>query len=77
MEPTEKRSVIWIWAVLDAVICTAEQDIANYETTSPALRPGPGASQQAGWRSSHRFWPYDKKDHRPADTGDQEQQTWR
>ena len=39
----------------DAVIRTAEQDIAHFETTGHALRPGPGASQQSGWRSSHRY----------------------
>ena len=32
----------------DAVIRTAEQDIAHFETSSHALRPGSGASQQSG-----------------------------
>ena len=61
----------------DAVICTAEQDIANFETTGHAPRPGPDAPQQSGWRSSHRYRPYDKKDHRLASSGEQEQQPWR
>ena len=32
----------------DAVIRTAEQDIAHFETTGNAPRPGPSASQQSG-----------------------------
>ena len=39
----------------DAVIRTAEQDIVHFETTGHAPRPGPGALQQSGWRSSHRY----------------------
>ena len=61
----------------DAVIRTAEQDIASYQTTGPVPRPGPGAAQQTGWRLSHRYRPYDTKESRPTGTGDPEQQTWR
>ena len=61
----------------DAVICTVEQDIASYQTSGPVCRPGPGAGQQAGWRVSHRYSPYDRKDSRSAGTRDQEQQSWR
>ena len=61
----------------DAVIRTAEQDIASYQTTGPLPRPGPGAAQQARWRSSHRYRPYDMKENRSAGTGDQESQPWR
>ena len=61
----------------DAVICTAEQDIAHFETTGHAQRPGPGASQHPSWRSFHRYRPYDKKEHKSVSSGDQEQQAWR
>ena len=61
----------------DAVIRTAEQDIAHFETTGHAQRPGPGALQQPSWRSFHRYRPYDKKEHKSASSGDQEQQAWR
>ena len=61
----------------DAVIRTAEQDIASYQTSGPVPRPGPGAGQQAGWRSSHRYRPYDRKENRFTGTGDQEHQPLR
>ena len=59
----------------DAVIATAEQDIIKHEASSTALRPGPGASQQSGWRTAQRYRPYDRRDHRSAGT-EQEQQPW-
>ena len=61
----------------DAVIRTAEQDIAHFETTGTAPRPDPGASQQSGWRSSHRYRPYEKKEHKPTGSGNKEQLPWR
>ena len=57
----------------DAVIRTAEQDITNFETTSRAQTRS-SASQQSGWRSSHIYQPYNKKDNSSAGSGDQEQQ---
>ena len=60
----------------DAVIATAEQDIIKHEATGTALRPGPGASQQAGWRTANRYRPYERKDNRSTAT-DQEHQPWR
>ena len=57
----------------DAVIRTAEQDSAHFETTSTAPRPCPGASQQSGWRFSHRYRPYEKKEHKTTGSGDKEQ----
>ena len=61
----------------DAVIRSAEQDIAHFETTGTAPRPGLAASQQSGWRSSHRYRPYEKKEHKPTGSGDKEQQPCR
>ena len=61
----------------DAVIRTAEQDIASYQTSGPVPRPGPGAGQQAGWRSSHRYRTYEREENRSSGTGDQEHQPWR
>ena len=61
----------------DAVIRTAEQDIASHQTAGSVPGPGPGAGQQTGWRSSHRCRPYERKDGRSTGTGDQEQQPWR
>ena len=60
----------------DTVIATAEQDIIKHEASGTALRPGPGASQQSGWRTANRYRPYDRRDQRSAGT-EQEQQPWR
>ena len=60
----------------DAVIATAEQDIIKHEASGSALRPGPGASQQSGWRTANRYRPYDRRDQRSTGT-EQEQQPWR
>ena len=57
----------------DAVIATAEQDIIKHEAVGTALRPGPGASQQSGWKTANRYRSYDRKDNRSAGT-EQEQQ---
>ena len=35
------------------------QDIIKHEAAGTALRPGPGASQQAGWRTANRYRPYE------------------
>ena len=61
----------------DAVIRTAEQDIASHHSSGSVPRPGPGAAQQTGWRSSHRYRPYDSRDSRNTGTGDQDRQAWR
>ena len=61
----------------DAVIRTAEQDIASHHSTGSVPRPGPGAAQQTGWRSSQRYRPYDNRDSRNTGTGDQDRQAWR
>ena len=61
----------------DAVIRTAEEDTAKHESAGPAPRPGPGALQQAGWRSAHRHQPYERKEQRSSNTGEREQQPWR
>ena len=61
----------------DAVIRTAEQDIASHHSSGSVPRPGPGAAQQTGWRSSHRYRPYDNRDSRNTGTGDQDRQAWR
>ena len=60
----------------DAVIRTAEQDIASHHSAGSVPRPGPGAAQQTGWRSSQRYRPYDSRD-RNTGTGDQDRQAWR
>ena len=49
-----------------AVLATAEQDIIKHEASGTALRPGPGASQQSGWRTAQRYCPYERRDHRSA-----------
>ena len=59
----------------DSVIATAEQDIIKHEAAGTALRPGPGASQQAGWRTANRYRPYERKDNRST-APDQEHQPW-
>ena len=56
----------------DVVIATAEQDIIKHEAVGTALRPGPGASQQSGWRTANIYRSYDRKDNRSAGT-EQEQ----
>ena len=56
----------------DAVIRTAEQDIASHHSSGSVPRPGPGAAQQTGWRSSHRYRPYESRENRNTGTGDQE-----
>ena len=61
----------------DAVIHTAEQDIASHHSSGPVPRPSPGAAQQTGWRSSHRYRLYERKESRNTGTGDQEHQSWR
>ena len=61
----------------DAVIRTAEQDITSHHSSGSVPRPGPGAAQQTGWRSSHRYRPYDSRDSRNTGTGDQDRQAWR
>ena len=60
----------------DAVIAIAEQDIIEHEASRTALRPGPGASQQSGWRTANRYRPYDRRERRPSGT-EQDQQPWR
>ena len=61
----------------DAVIRTAEQDIASHHSGGSVPRPGPGAAQQTGWRSSHRYRPYESRDSRNTGTRDQDRQAWR
>ena len=61
----------------DTVICIAEQDIAKYEAAGSAPRPSPGASQQTGWRSTHRYCPYERRDSRASNTAEQESQPCR
>ena len=61
----------------DAVIRTAEQDIASHHSSGSVPRPGPGAAQQTGWRSSHRYRPYESRESRNTGTGDQDRQAWR
>ena len=61
----------------DAVIHTAEQDIASHHSSGSVPRPGPGAAQQTGWRSSHRYRPYESRESRNTSTGDQDRQAWR
>ena len=59
----------------DAVIATAEQDIIKHEATGTALRPGPGALQQSGWRTANTYRPYDRRDNRST-APEQEHQPW-
>ena len=65
----------------DAAIMTAEQDIQKHETSSVAQGPGPGASQHTGWKGSHRYKPYDRKDRKSSISAEQasqqQQQPWR
>ena len=61
----------------DAVIRTAEQDIASHHSSGSVPRPGPGAAQQTGWRSSHRYRPYEGRENRNTGTGDHYRQSWR
>ena len=46
----------------DAIIRTAEQDIASHHSSISVPRPGPGAAPQTGWRSSHRYRPYERRE---------------
>ena len=61
----------------DAIIRTAEQDNASHHSSGSVPRPGPGAAQQTGWRSSHRYRPYESRESRNTGTGDQDRQSWR
>ena len=62
----------------DAAINTAEQDISKYESAGIALGPGPGAPQHTNWRGSHRYRPYEHREHRASASTDQSsQQPWR
>ena len=51
--PTFESDLSELGLFPDAVIRTAEQDIASHHSAGSVPRPSPGATQQTGWRSSH------------------------
>ena len=63
----------------DAAICTVEQDITKHESSGVAQGLSLGAPQHTSLRSTHRYRPYEYKEHKPTGSTDQtsQQQAWK
>ena len=62
----QNASLFGLDLFLDSVICTDEQDITKFESSSMPPGHGLGASQHTQWWSSHRYKPYERKEPKAA-----------